>query len=143
MNIQIRHIGVVVFDIEKTLGFYRDMLGFSIVRDTEEYGGYIDTLLGEKGASVRTVKLSSGSNTLIELLYFSSPSAEPGQQKVCTAGFSHIALTVEKIDAAYKKLQQKGIVFISAPQVSPDRRAKVVFCRDPEGNLVELVEGLK
>ena len=57
-------------------------------------------------------------------------------------GIAHIAFTVDDVNAAYDRLKNEGVSFISAPKVSPDGYAKVAFCRAPEGTFVELVEVL-
>ena len=138
----IRHIGIVVTDLERSLRFYRDLLGMSIVRRMEESGDFIDKLLGLVKADVTTVKLSLDLNpTLIELLHFKSHKIEGvNQTKVFTPGLSHIAFTVPDVDHLYRHLSKAGIVFNAAPQLSPDRRAKVAYCKDPDGTYIELVQ---
>jgi catechol 2,3-dioxygenase-like lactoylglutathione lyase family enzyme len=139
----IRHAGIVVKDMEKALYFYRDLLGFKIVKKMQESGNYIDTICGVKNTSVITVKLSADDNNLIELLYFISPVSKNNAAKSLTdAGFSHISCTVKNIDDIYGRLSKAGICFNSLPQVSSDGYAKVAFCLDPEGNFIELVEVL-
>jgi catechol 2,3-dioxygenase-like lactoylglutathione lyase family enzyme len=138
----IRHIGLVVTDLERSLGFYRDLLGMTVVRQMDESGDYIDRLLGLENADVTTVKLSFGLNpTQIELLHFKSHSVQgAGTKTVFTPGLSHIAFTVPDVDLLYSRLSEAGIVFNAPPQLSPDRRAKVAYCKDPEGTYLELVQ---
>jgi len=141
---EIRHVGVVVKDMEKALYFYRDLLGFKIVKKMQESGNYIDAVCGVKNISVTTVKLSADDNNLIELLYFNSPLSKNNKARGLTdTGFSHISCTVENIEAIYERLSKAGIRFNSPPQVSSDGYAKVAFCLDPEGNFIELVEVLE
>ncbi|MBN2570158.1 MAG: VOC family protein [Deltaproteobacteria bacterium] len=138
----VRHTGVVVADLEASLHFYRDLLGFRIVKQMEETGKYIDTVLSLRDVEVTTVKLSSPSGQMIELLKYHSHPAVQTVREICEIGISHIALTVDNLDVEYKKLKDQGIRFNSPPQVSPDGYAKVAFCRAPEGTFVELVEVL-
>ena len=138
-----RHTGIVVSDLERMLKFYRDCLGLKVERENTESGPYIDKLTGLKDAQVITVKLSIPGGALIELLSFkSSAKAHTPESQIDNPGFSHISLTVGNIEAEYQRLFDKGIKFISSPQISPKGYAKVAFCRDPEGNLIELVEEL-
>ena len=68
---EVRHIGIVVKNIENSLKFYRDLLGLKIVRDMNEHGNHLDNMLSLDNVEVRTVKLSVNENiTLIELLEF-------------------------------------------------------------------------
>ena len=53
----IRHVGIVVSNLEKALSFWRDKLGFSVVSQMEETGAHIDAMMGLSGVRVTTVKL--------------------------------------------------------------------------------------
>ena len=138
----IRHTGIVVTDLETSLLFYRDLLGFRIAKQMEEVGDYIDNWSSLRNVKVTTVKMTCPSGQMIELLKYHSHPAEQKIRKICEIGISHIAFTVDDLDIEYKKLKNKGIQFTSPPQLSPDGYAKVAFCRGPEGTLIELVEVL-
>ena len=136
----IRHTGIVVIDLEESLYFYRDLLGFQIVKQMEEMGDYIDNISSLRNIKVTTVKMTSPSGQMIELLKYHSHPAEQRRREICEIGISHIAFTVDDLDIEYGRLKDKGIQFNSSPQLSPDSYAKVTFCRAPEGTLIELVE---
>ena len=138
----IRHIGVVVENLDKTLHFYRDILGLKVKREMIEAGEYIDNFSALKGVKVKTIKMSADDGNLIELLYYESHPRKSANRDICERGYSHIAFTVENLDAEYDRLKKVGIKFNCIPQISPDGKAKVAFCRDPEGNFIELVEQL-
>lgn len=139
----IRHIGITVTDLDKAMGFYGDLLGFRVVKRMEERGEFIDRISGLEKIRVTTVKMAADDGSLIELLhYHSHPRPRRGEEKICAAGLSHIAFTVEDLDAEFKSLSKAGVKFNSEPQISPDGYAKVAFCRDTDGNLIELVEVL-
>ena len=140
----VRHFGIVTNDIEKSLLFYRDLLGLKIRRDVLEGGEFVSTILGLKQVKVRTVKmLAENGDTLVELLeYQSHRCKERENYEIFDLGASHIAFTVKDVGEEYQRLQEKGIRFISSPQVSPDGKAKVAFCLDPNGVPIELVQEL-
>lgn len=136
----IRHLGIVVTDIDRSINFYTNILGLKIVKDMNESSDYLDSILGLKGVSVRTVKMKADDDNLIELLYFKSQSEKPMERKITDIGCSHVAFTVENIDKLHEKLTREGIIFISPPKLSPDSYARVAFCKDPDGTYIELVE---
>jgi len=138
----VRHVGIVVADLEKSLRFYRDLLGLSVIRTMEEAGPTIDALLGLTDVHVTTVKLApSAGEVQVELLRFaSSPGTQRGTIRPDTPGPTHVAFTVQDLSGLYHRMRQAGVGFLSPPLPSPDGRALVVFCRDPDGTLVELVE---
>lgn len=139
----VRHIGIVVSDLNKALAFYQDLLGLKVVKRMEESGEYIDKITALEKVKVTTVKMAAEDNNLIELLYYHShPKTLIKSRPANALGVSHVAFGVEDIEAEYRRLKGKGILFNAPPQYSPDGYAKVTFCQDPDGNLIELVEVL-
>jgi len=137
----VRHFGIVVSDIEKSLEFYKDMLGFKVKIDALEKGKFIDAILGLKDVKVRTVKMVADDGNLIELLSYQSHQGRKMENKeIFDKGASHLAFSVNNLNQEYQKLKEKGIRFIAPPQISPNKKAKVVFCYDPDGVPIELVE---
>ena len=140
----LRHMGLVVKDIDSALHFYTKILGFKVLKDAQENGPFIETILNKPRVDVRTVKMKAGDdNALLELLYFNNTIDDSCPHIINQKGFSHMALTVFDVDKTYKDLRGHGIAFVSPPQISADGKAKVAFCRDPEGNLLEMVQELK
>ena len=52
----LRHIGIVVRDIDESLDFYQ-MLGYEVVADIQEDGKFIDEILGLYNVKLRTIKM--------------------------------------------------------------------------------------
>ncbi len=143
--IELRHTGIVVSNMERALYFYRDLLGLKVVRVMEESGKYIDELLGLKDVKVTTVKLSADEGgSLLELLQFKSHPIPrfSGERAIYGLGPSHVAFTVSDLKSVYDRLSKAGTVFTSSPVLSPDGLARVVFCEDPDGTPLEIVEQL-
>ena len=140
----IRHFGIVVTDMEKSLKFYKELLGLKIKVDALEKGAFVDAISGLKNIKVRTVKMfADEGDTLIELLCYESHKRERRENnEIPNIGASHPAFTVNDIDCEYNKLKESGVKFNCPPQISVDGKAKVTFCEDPDGVLVELVEQL-
>lgn len=136
-------MGIVVSDIDKSLAFYAGLLGLKVRTDMLEKGSYIDSMLTLKEVQVRTVKMEADDGNLVELLWYKSHPRKPNQREICEIGASHIAFTVGNLDEEYKRLRERGVEFNCPPQYSPDGRAKVTFCKDPDGTFIELVEMLK
>ena len=138
----IRHIGIVVNDLEASLRFYRDLLGFQIVKQMEESGDYIDNMSAIDGVRVTTLKIALPNGQMVELLKYHSHPKKEKEREICDIGIAHIALTVDDLDNEYERLKGGGVLFNAPPQLSPDGYAKVTFCRAPEGTFIELVEVL-
>ena len=142
---KIRHVGVTVSDLEKSLGFYVDLLGFVVHKIADESGECLDNFSALKGVRVTTVKMYDNSSNMLELLHYTSHPEKPFNNRVrriSEIGCSHFALTVGDLDRLHQTLTASGIKFNYPPQISPDGRVKVAFCRDPDGTLIEMVEEL-
>ena len=142
MSIQaIRHTGIVVSDMDRSLPFYRDLLGMEVWADFKDDSAYVQAMTGVPGANIWMVKLKAADGVSIELLqYLSHPQPVPEESKACHVGCNHVALKVDDLDALHEKLKAAGIRFNAPPAVSPDGGAKVAYCLDPEGVIVELVQ---
>tara|TARA_B100000959_G_C14862959_1_gene575031 strand:+ start:105 stop:566 length:462 start_codon:yes stop_codon:yes gene_type:complete len=140
---EVRHVGITVTDMKRSLEFYQNILGLKIEREMNESGKHIDNMLSMQNVSVNTVKMSINDGiTLIELLEFKSHPQKSNNLNISNIGTSHLALTVDNLDDIYEKLLANNIKFNSPPQFSPDGYAKVSFCYDPDGTLIELVQVL-
>jgi catechol-2,3-dioxygenase len=142
-NDKVEHLytGIVVVDLKKQLEFYRDLIGLEVYYSHVEKGAFLNKILGEAGHRPLIYQLGSRGKNIIALLYFSD-AKKSKTKKLINTGLTHIALIVKKLDDLYLLLMSKGIKFAHAPEISPDGRHKVSFCRDFDGNYVELVEAL-
>jgi len=136
----IRHTGIVTNDLDVSLHFYRDLLGFRIVRQMDEAGVCLDNILATDGVKVTTVKMEVFDGQMVELLHYTSHHSRQVQPEVSNVGLSHIAFTVKDLNAVYESLQREGVEFNCPPQLSSDGAVRVTFCRAPEGTFIELVE---
>jgi catechol 2,3-dioxygenase-like lactoylglutathione lyase family enzyme len=137
----IHHTAISTGDIERSLRFYRDLLGLEVVYSSAWEVGTkdVDRITGLKDSSARIVMLKAG-NACIELFQYVSPvpkGAEP-MRPVCDHGITHICLDVTGIDAEYERLRAAGMTFHCPPQGVGALRA--TYGRDPDGNVVELLE---
>ena len=137
--LNIRHTGIVVTDMQKSIDFY-ESLGFEIKKDMIESGPYIDSLLSIDGGEVNTVKMSLRDGGMVELLHFKNHQEEPTPGSLTNIGCTHFAMTVDNLEETYNNLVMSGVEFVSEPRFSPDGFARVVFCKDPDGTFIELVE---
>lgn len=143
---RIRHVGLVVKDLEKSLDFYCGILGLTIYKRCEEKGEYIDKLVSIKNVRVEWAKLNVPEGGLIELLQYHSHPDKAKNPKIIPSnklGSGHIALTVANLEKVYNTLTKKGYKCNSQPLFSPEGKTKILYCHDPDGIILELVEDLK
>lgn len=143
MTVKFRHVGITVSDLEKSINFYTNILGLSIIVEADESGQHIDNFSGLDGVNVRSVKMTDNDGGLVELLYYKSHKGVSIPDKDIThIGCSHFAVTVQNLTELYNKLVANGVTVMCQPQKSPDFPVVLTFCKDPDGTLIELVEEL-
>lgn len=141
MSSDIRHIGIVVNDLTKSIEFWQKYFRFEIAIDQIEPSPYIDELLNLKTEKLQTVKLKGKNQVLIELLKFHNLKIEEMWSGTLTStGLTHIALIVDNLEDLCDKLVEDGYQTISKILIPPSKKVKVVFIKGPENLLIELVE---
>ena len=139
---RIRHTGIVVTDMEKALRFYRDLLGIeNVVSDSVVDDDFYARVTGVQGARIRIAVLKAPGGGGIELLeYLSHPKPPPQRAESSDIGCSHVAFFVDDIDEAYEELSSAGVRFNCPPALHPTGYAKIAYCHDFDGTIVELVQ---
>lgn len=141
MITKMRHTGIVVCDLEVSLNFWRDVMGFRVSKQMQEQGQHLDKMMGLENVQVTTVKLVGPDDSMIELLCFSShPDKKIWHGNAYSTGLTHIAFTIRNMDEVRYKMSNAGYAIENEPQLSPDGNVKVVYCKGPEGLILELVE---
>lgn len=72
----IRHTGIVVKDLDKSLQFFVDLLGFKVLKKVDETGKFIDKILNLKNAELVTAKLKAPDGNVLEILKFQNYSSK-------------------------------------------------------------------
>ncbi|WP_207591944.1 VOC family protein [Halomontanus rarus] len=136
-DLRAHHVGITVSDLEETLPFYRDVLGLPVLDRFTVSGDAFATGVGVDGATGTFAHLDAG-GARIELIEY-DPDADP-----CTAasvnqtGAKHVGLAVADLEAFYDGLPA-AVETLSEPQTT-ESGASILFLRDPEGNLIEVLE---
>lgn len=140
------HIGLTVSDIERSISFYRDLLGMTLVRRRPQVDNdYVALQTGYAGvvlsvASFKVAPDSAQSLELVQYLNHNGPAAETATNR---AGNSHLCLTVSDLRACYRDLQARGVRFKSEPVMitaGPNQGGLVVYFFDPDGYTLELFQ---
>jgi catechol 2,3-dioxygenase-like lactoylglutathione lyase family enzyme len=143
----IDHVNLVVDDMPAMVGFYRDVLGLRLTKQATISGAWIGAVTGLAQVEAEVAFLEPPSGPAIELIrYRTPPGVRPAGQGVANnQGFRHLAFRVEDIDSLVAKMEAAGVRFLSPVEQVPatqvdyaDLRKRLVYCRDPEGNLLEL-----
>lgn len=136
------HIGICVSDLEASIRFYRDGLGFQEVHQLHVEGPHAATLLGLDGLQLQVVYLTRD-GTQIELLHYQAPGhvGSPKPREMNARGLTHLSLRTDNLDADLAHLQSLGAQVLTQTRIdNPDFGAQAVFITDPDGTRIELVQ---
>jgi catechol 2,3-dioxygenase-like lactoylglutathione lyase family enzyme len=137
----IHHCALTVSNMERALGFYRDLFGLEVASDRED-ADYVERITGVPGAHLRLVHLT-GYGYRIELLEYLAPRGEPRARALPDAGSAHVCFLTDDLDAEVTRLQAAGVTFRSLPVTTtsgPNKGGRGIYVEDPEGNAVEVIE---
>ena len=139
--LRLTHIGICVADLERSLRFYRDLLGFTLEHELEVAGEPSDTLLRLHGVHLKALYLTRD-GVRIELLRFTSPPAPPPRPRTMHEhGLTHLSFRVADLDATLAALQAAGEWVVDETVIRfPEFEAAACFITDPDGQLIELVQ---
>ena len=116
---QLHHASLLVSDTHRSLLFYRDILGLSMDSSRPALG-YPGAWLRVGGAQIHLLQL---------------PNPDPVRGRPDHGGRDrHIALTVRGFEALIERLIDAGIPYTRSRSGRP-----ALFCRDPDGNAIEII----
>jgi catechol 2,3-dioxygenase-like lactoylglutathione lyase family enzyme len=140
----IRHVGIVVNDLEGAKDFWIKIIGLTPRAEMKEPSPFIDELIAVSNPELTTLKLIDSNGFIIELLKFKNQQiGKSWTGSLNTVGLTHIAITVHDLDNIIDNIKFNNYNLISEIKNSPDNNVRVVFIRGPEGLMVELVQEMK
>lgn len=135
------HAAISTPDLSRCIDFYTKTMGGQVAwtfgwdQGTPE----ADEVTGLNNSAAKAAMLKIG-DTFLEVFEFSAPAPAKRQRErpVNNHGITHICLEVEDIEAEYERLKAAGMPFNSRPMKQDG--SSMVYGRDPDGNVVELIE---
>jgi catechol 2,3-dioxygenase-like lactoylglutathione lyase family enzyme len=138
------HVGFTVSDIERSVEFYRDVVGLTLYRRFTGTAPYLGTITGFPGATIEIALLRTpDGHGMLELLQYVSHPAAATERDTNRPGNAHVAFKVSDIDSACAELRQRGARLISDPvaiTAGVHTGGRAVYARDPDGFTIELYQ---
>lgn len=140
----LHHTGYTVADLDRSVAFYRDLLGCEVLGINERKGGYLAAVVGYPDAHVRMAHLRvAGSPHIIELFQYLAPEPAALELEPRKIGAAHLCFLVEDLEATYARLLEAGVDFISTPvdvDAGANAGGRALYLRDPDGIPLELFQ---
>jgi len=139
---RVSHLGVCVADLDASLRFYRDVLGFRERSRLDASGAMAERLLQLAEVALHAVYLERDGLRL-ELLRFASPgTVGAAEARAMNArGLTHLSLRVSDLDDVLARMADAGGRVLEETRVdAPGGAVVAVFVLDPDGTRIELVQ---
>jgi len=144
----IDHTAIVVRNTERSLAFYRDVLGLSVAGRSDNYGPEQEHLNNVPGAHLRITSLRGADGPGVEFLEYLTPRdgrPYPTNERATDLIHWQTRVLVPDVEVAAARLRAEGAPFVSAGAVSLAPGAimeggRGLEVRDPDGHVVQLIE---
>lgn len=139
------HTGITISNLERSLAFWRDVLGFELSHIAHQRGAMAEEITGVKSAELRLAVVKAPGGHKIELLEYVAPPDRKDRSDLrpCDIGHLHIALTVENLGPILERTEASGWKAAGKPQTltsGPNAGKRVIYVRDPDGTTIEFME---
>lgn len=143
------HFSFTVSDLDRSVAFYRDLLGLELVHTQEQDNAYTRRLVGFPGAVLRVAQLAvpgqpRGISTHdLELVEYVRPEGVRREGRINDPGAAHLAFTITDAWAAYERLTGAAVRFVSSPNAitaGVNVGGYACYFYDPDEIVLELLQ---
>jgi lactoylglutathione lyase len=144
-NVSVSHIGLCVSDLDASLRFYTEGLGFEVAEGYDIGDEVAHTLEVDRGVVLRS-QMIQRDGFKIELLGWTSPqpSGTPSTSRG-QMGITHLSFDVVDLPAVERRLVELGGTVVESTRTElpfPGGAMHLLFLADPDGTRVELMEAV-
>jgi catechol 2,3-dioxygenase-like lactoylglutathione lyase family enzyme len=137
------HTGITVTNIDRSLAFWQDVLGFELSHRAHHTGALASEVTGVPGAEISIAVLKAPGHRIELLEYLAPPERKRADLRPCDIGSIHVAFTVDNLDAVLSAIAASGWRAVGKPQTlksGPNAGRRVVYTRDPDGTTIEFMQ---
>jgi glyoxylase I family protein len=137
------HTGITVSNLERSLAFWRDVLGFELSHRAHHTGELASEATGVPGAEISIAVLKTPGHKIELLEYLAPLDRKHVDLRSCDVGSVHVAFTVDNLDAVLSVIAASGWKAAGKPQTlksGPNAGKRVVYVRDPDGTTIEFMQ---
>ena len=143
MNVDyVMHFGICVRDLDRSIRFYRDGLGFVEKGKLHIEDAPTSQMMGIPDLVLEAVYLERDGVRIELLAYPRTGTVGPATARPMNQpGLTHFAVRVDDRDAMIGKLTALGGAVIPTSRIeNPDFQARICYVTDPDGTRLELVQ---
>lgn len=138
------HTSFTVSDLDRSVAFYRDVLGFEVTSKAPRNPDIVSRVTGVPGTEMM-IAYVRGPDHSLELIQYLGPKDGRGRVRSlpCDVGFAHIAFDVDDMDAAVAAAGEHDVNVIGEVAIidqGPNTGGKVAYLRDWDGCTIEFIQ---
>lgn len=145
---RIYHVGLTVSDLDRSIAFYRDILGLEFQGEIFMAGEETDRLFRMKDTKARVAYLNASKAIEappIELIQFVDNKVKKAKGNLFTTSISEVCFYTDDIERVYNSLIEKHVECLSEPQYFDFRanesgESRAFYFRDPDGIVLEMMQ---
>lgn len=147
---KIYHVGLTVSDMDRSIAFYRDILGLEFQGEILMAGEETEKMFQKKNCQARVAYLNGSKHIEVppvELIQFVDNEADKVPSDLFTTSISELCFYTDNIDETYRHLIENNIECLSEPQyfnftLQGFGKSKAFYFRDPDGIILEMMQPL-
>jgi catechol 2,3-dioxygenase-like lactoylglutathione lyase family enzyme len=138
------HVGICVSDLERSLRFYCQGLGFELV-ESYTVGTEFGRLMEVEGNIVLQSRFIARDGVRLELLGFDAPGfqGQAARRPMNQIGLTHLSVRVGDVDTVAARIRELGGTVLDHTRTKLDNpdgsTSDFVYCTDPDGVRIELM----
>ncbi len=149
MLVGVFHFSFTVFELDRSVQWYTEVLGMDLVHRQVQDNDYTRTLVGLPDAVLEIAQLKlpgvpSGVSThVLELVEYRRPAGRRSELPTHNVGAAHLAFVVDDVADRYERMLGLGVDFVSSPvaiTAGVNLGGFTCYFRDPDGITLELVQ---
>lgn len=138
------HVGFQVSDLDRSVAYYRDIIGLELQDRRIRDDPYLSEVTGYPAVVLDMALLREpASGTLLELLRYPADLGTAVDAATANPGTGHVCFVVDAVDAVYERAMAAGHTAVNPP-VTPTagmwNGGRAIYLLDPDGIRVELVQ---
>ncbi len=141
--VAVDHTGITVSDLDRSIAFYRDILGLEVTEKIPCRGELFEKITGVPGAEIDIAYVRAPGHQ-IELLCYRNPADRVRSTlRPCDSGAMHLTFRVEDIGAVVEAARVAGFEAVNPIQTvadGPRKGLRGIYARDPDGVVLEFLQ---
>jgi catechol 2,3-dioxygenase-like lactoylglutathione lyase family enzyme len=131
------HVGITVSDLDRAVDFYTETFDLDLLTEFSVGGDAFAEAVAVEGASAEFAQLDAD-GARIELVEYDPDAEYIAEPELNRQGATHLGLSVDDVAAFYADLDE-DVETLSPPRTT-ETGTTILFVRDPEGNLIEVLD---